>query len=288
MPLWSSRAYARTVRAHRWLGGVLLAVCVSSASASPKDPPSPPSPAPQRDRAPAKSPFQVRLFADGVPLGSLPLSVAIETSQGVASVVIPRGTALPASYVEAFSTEYDDQAAVEVHVLQGERPLAASNRTVAKLQLRGIPPAARGVPQIEVTLAIDKAGVLRVTAKDLLTGATQLVITSSASTPPPGKAVVERMLAEAAAARAEDDQQRQVLDARVRLDAAIYSGRKVLADYQEKLPADVQARCARALEEAQRSLDSSDLAILRSATAKVQDAVHAATEALYRGAAPPR
>ena len=264
---------------------MLLVVCASAASASPKDPP---SPAPPRHREPAKGPFQVQLFANDVPLGSLPLSVAIETSHGVASVVIPRGTALPASYVDTFTTGYDDQPSVEVHVLQGERPLAISNRTVAKLQLRGIPPAARGVPQIEVTLAIDKAGVLRVTAKDLLTGTTQLFITSSASTPPPSKAAVERMLAEMAAARAEDDQQRQVLDARVRLDTAIYNGRKVLADYQEKLPADVQARCARALEEAQRSLDSSDLAVLRSATAKVQDAVHAATAALYRGAAPPR
>jgi molecular chaperone DnaK len=261
---------------------VLLIGCVSSASGPPSDPAS------QRDRARAKGPFQVRLFADDVPLGSLPLSVAIETSHGVSSVVIPRGTALPASYVDIFSTAHDDQPSVEVHVLQGERPLATNNRTVAKLQLRGIPPAARAVPQIEVTFAIDRAGVLRVTAKDLLTGTTHLFITSSASTPPPGKAVVERILAEAAAARAEDDQQRQVLDARVQLDAAIYSGSKVLADHQDKLPADVQARCARALENAQRSLDSSDLANLRNATVKVQDAVQAATAALYRGAAPPR
>lgn len=275
------------MRAHCWLSGVLLIACVSVASGSPNDPASPASPASQRDRAPAKGPFQVRLFAADVPLGSLPLSVAIETSHGVSSVVIPRGAALPASYVDTFSTGYDDQASVEVHVLQGERPLATSNRTVAKLQLRGIPPAARGVPQIEVTFEIDKAGVLRVTAKDLLTGETHLFITSSASTPAPSKAVVERMLAEATAARAEDDQQRQILDARVQLDAAIYGGRKVLADYKEKLPADVQARCARELEEAQRSLDSSDLATLRNVTANVQAAVHAATAALYHGAAPP-
>jgi molecular chaperone DnaK len=283
LPLRARCAYARFMRARCWPGVVLAVVAgVSSAWASPDAPASAP-----RERAPADRPFQTKLFGPDVPLGSLPLSVAIETSQGVSTVVIPRGTALPASYVDTFSTANDDQLSVEVHVLQGERPLVSNNRTVAKLQLRGIPPAVRGVPQIEVTLAIDKAGVLTVRARDLATDTTHLFITSSATTPPPGKAAIERMLAEAEAARAEDEHQRQLLEARVRLDAAIYGGRKVVADHGAKLSRDVQERCTRALDEAERAASSNDLATLRDATAKLQAAVHAATAALYRRAAPP-
>ncbi len=153
-----------------------------------------------------------------------PLTLAIETLGGVATAMIPRNTTIPTKKTETFSTAADSQTEVEVHVLQGERPLAAQNRTLGKFKLAGIPPAPRGVPQIEVTFDIDANGILNVTAKDNATGKdTRITITSSSGL---SKEEVERMAKDAEAHSAEDKEKRDEIDARNSLDGAGLQHRK--------------------------------------------------------------
>src|ERR1700733_9025986 len=155
-----------------------------------------------------------------------PLTLAIETQGGVATPMIPRNTTIPTRKTETFSTAADNQTSVEVHVLQGERPMANQNRTLGKFQLTGIPPAPRGVPQIEVTFDIDANGILNVSAKDLATGKDQRIqITSSSGL---SKEDVERMAKEAESHSAEDKTRREEIEARNQLDSLVYSIEKML------------------------------------------------------------
>src|SRR5213082_1319733 len=157
-----------------------------------------------------------------------PLTLAIETLGGVATPMIPRNTTIPTKKTETFSTAADSQTEVEVHVLQGERPMAAQNRTLGKFKLAGIPPAPRGVPQIEVTFDIDANGILKVNAKDNATGKdTQITITSSSGL---SKEEVERMAKEADAHAAEDKAKREEIDARNQLDTLVYSIEKLMKE----------------------------------------------------------
>lgn len=230
-----------------------------------------------------------KLFADDVKPGELPLTIAIETIGDVASPIIPRGTRLPTVHTEVFSTGLDDQNRVEVHVLQGERPLASQNRSLGKFQLFGIPPAPRGVPQIEVTFAIDKDGVLTVSARDKATGGSkQIVIDGAAGAL--DKAAVDKMLAQAAAAKADDDVRRAWSQAKNDLDQMIYSTKKLMSDVGGKLSKKTRAHVEREIKAAEGVLAVStkpvDPKLLLAVTDSLRKATHAAAEELYKTAPP--
>ena len=169
--------------------------------------------------------------------------------------MIPRNTTIPTKKTETFSTAADSQTEVEVHVLQGERPMAAQNRTLGKFKLGGIPPAPRGVPQIEVTFDIDANGILNVTAKDNATGKdTRITITSSSGL---SKEEVEKMAKEAEAHAAEDKEQREQIEARNPLDGLVYNIEKMLKDSGEKVQAADKTEVEAALAEAKKTLEGS-------------------------------
>ncbi len=210
-----------------------------------------------------------------------PLTLAIETLGGVATPMIPRNTTIPTKKTETFSTAADSQTEVEVHVLQGERPLANQNRTLGKFKLSGIPPAQRGVPQIEVTFDIDANGILNVTAKDNATGKDQkITITSSSGL---SKEEVERMAKDADAHAAEDKTKREEIEARNQLDGLVYNIEKMLKDSGEKVPEGDKAEVESALAEAKKTLESSPSpAELNSAREKLTAASHKLAEAMYK------
>src|SRR6202034_4596770 len=168
-----------------------------------------------------------------------PLTLSIETMGGVATSMIARNTTIPTKKTETFSTAADNQTEVEVHVLQGERPMAAQNRTLGKFKLGGIPSAPRGMPQIEVTFDIDANGILNVTAHDKATGKDQkITITSSSGL---SKEEVERMAKDAEAHAAEDKEQKEKIEAKNSLDGLVYNVEKMLKDAGDKVaPADKQ------------------------------------------------
>src|SRR6202522_3916743 len=181
-----------------------------------------------------------------------PLTLAIETLGGVATAMIPRNTTIPTKKTETFSTAADNQTEVEVHVLQGERPLAAQNRTLGKFHLTGLPPAPRGVPQIEVTFDIDANGILNVTAKDNATGKDQkITITSSSGL---SKEEVERMAKDAEAHAAEDKEQREAVEARNGLDSMVYNVEKMLKDAGDKVASSDKSEVESALADAKSTL----------------------------------
>jgi molecular chaperone DnaK len=214
-----------------------------------------------------------------------PLTLAIETLGGVATQMIPRNTTIPTKKTETFSTAADSQTEVEVHVLQGERPLAAQNRTLGKFKLAGIPPAPRGVPQIEVTFDIDANGILNVTAKDNATGKdTRITITSSSGL---SKDEVEKMAKEAEAHASEDKEKREEIEARNRLDGLVYNIEKMLKDSADKMQgpeaAPVKSEVESVLAEAKGVLGGSpSSAELKSAHEKLTAASHKLAEVLYK------
>ncbi len=182
-----------------------------------------------------------------------PLTLSIETLGGVATPMIPRNTTIPTKKTETFSTAADSQTEVEVHVLQGERPMAAQNRTLGKFKLGGIPPAPRGVPQIEVTFDIDANGILNVTAKDNATGKdTRITITSSSGL---RKEEVEKMAKEAEAHASEDKEKREEIEARNSLDGLVYNIEKMLKDSGEKVAAADKTEVEAALADAKKTLE---------------------------------
>src|ERR1700747_2162441 len=187
-----------------------------------------------------------------------PLSLAIETLGGVATPMIPRNTTIPTKKTETFSTAADNQTSVEVHVLQGERPMAAQNRTLGKFHLTGLPPAPRGVPQIEVTFDIAAKGILNVTAKDMATGKDQkITITSSSGL---SKEEVERMAKEADAHSAEDKQKREEIDAKNQLDSMVYQIEKMLKEHGDKISGSERGDVENAVADAKTELKSHDTA----------------------------
>jgi molecular chaperone DnaK len=213
-----------------------------------------------------------------------PLTLAIETLGGVATQMIPRNTTIPTRKTETFSTAADSQTSVEVHVLQGERPLARDNRTLGKFHLTGIPPAPRGIPQIEVTFDIDANGILNVAAKDRATGKDQkITITSSSGL---SKEEVDRMAKEADAHAAEDKTKREEIEARNQLDSFVYNVEKMLKEHGEKISADDKSNVESALADAKKALEGTDVAAMNSARERLTTASHKLAEVMYKSAQP--
>jgi len=211
-----------------------------------------------------------------------PLSLAIETLGGVATPMIPRNTTIPTKKTETFSTAADNQTSVEVHVLQGERPMAAQNRTLGKFHLTGLPPAPRGVPQIEVTFDIDANGILNVTAKDTATGKDQkITITSSSGL---SKEEVERMAKEADAHSAEDKAKREEIDAKNQLDSMVYQMEKMLRESGDKISGSERGEVENAIADAKKALESGDKASMDRARETLTQASHKLAEQMYKSA----
>jgi molecular chaperone DnaK len=217
-----------------------------------------------------------------------PLTLSIETLGGVATPMIARNTTIPTKKTETFSTAADSQTEVEVHVLQGERPMAGQNRTLGKFKLGGIPPAPRGVPQIEVTFDIDANGILNVTAKDTATNKDQkITITSSTGL---SKDEVERMAKEADAHASEDKEKREEIEARNGLDGMVYNIEKMLKENGDKVSGQEKSDVESALAEAKTALAGTPGAAgLNAAKDKLTTASHKLAEAMYKAnaAAPP-
>ena len=210
-----------------------------------------------------------------------PLTLSIETLGGVATPMIPRNTTIPTKKTETFSTAGDSQTEVEVHVLQGERPMAGQNRTLGKFKLCGIPPAPRGVPQIEVTFDIDANGILNVTAKDNATGKdTRITITSSSGL---SKEEVEKMAKEAESHAAEDKEKREEVEARNQLDSLVYNIEKMLKDAGDKVQAADKTDVEAALADAKKALEGTPSAAdLKAAHEKLTVVSHKLAEAMYK------
>ena len=213
-----------------------------------------------------------------------PLTLSIETMGGVATPMIQRNTTIPTKKTETFSTAADSQTEVEVHVLQGERPMAAQNRTLGKFKLSGIPPAPRGVPQIEVTFDIDANGILNVTAKDNATGKDQkITITSSSGL---SKEEVERMAKDAEAHAAEDKEKRDEVEARNGLDSLVYNVEKMLKDAGDKVAGSDKSEVETALEDAKKTLSGTpSVSELNSAKDRLTGVSHKLAEAMYKATA---
>jgi len=206
----------------------------------------------------------------------------METQGGVATPMIQRNTTIPIKKTETFSTAADNQSSVEVHVLQGERPMASQNRTLGKFQLTGIPPAPRGVPQIEVTFDIDANGILNVTAKDIATGRDQkITITSSSGL---SKQDVERMAKEAEANAAEDTAKRQEIESKNQLDTLVYNVEKLLREHGDKISGSERGEVENAVADAKKALDSNDKNQMDRAREHRMQVSNKLSEQMYRAA----
>ena len=210
-----------------------------------------------------------------------PLTLSIETLGGVATPMIPRNTTIPTKKTETFSTAADSQTEVEVHVLQGERPMAGQNRTLGKFKLAGIPPAPRGVPQIEVTFDLNASGILNVTAKDNATGKdTRITITSSSGL---SKDEVEKMAKEAEAHSAEDKEKREEIEARNSLDGLVYNIEKMLKDNGDKMQGPEKGEVESVLADSKAVLAGTPTSTeLKAAHEKLTAASHKLAEVLYK------
>src|SRR6187402_3986018 len=209
-----------------------------------------------------------------------PLSLGIETLGGVMTTLINRNTTIPTRKSEVFSTATDNQTSVEVHVLQGERPLARDNRTLGRFHLVGLPPAPRGVPQIEVAFDIDANGIVNVTAKDVATGKEQKITISGSSGL--GKGDVERMVKDAEAHAAEDQSRRELIDARNMADSLAYSVEKTINENRDRLPAVDVEGVERAIGIVRDAVKGDNLETMRAASAELQKASHSIAEQLYK------
>src|SRR5579872_1347214 len=214
-----------------------------------------------------------------------PLSLGIETLGGMMTTLITRNTTIPTRKSETFSTATDNQTNVEVHVLQGERPMARDNRTLGRFQLVGLPPAPRGVPQVEVAFDIDANGIVNVTAKDMATGKEQkITITSSSGL---SKDDVDRMVTEAQSHAADDQARRALIDARNQADSLAYQVEKSINENREKLPVGDLSKVEAAIAAVRKANESDDLNAIRRATDELQRASHAIAEQLYKTAQTP-
>jgi molecular chaperone DnaK len=213
-----------------------------------------------------------------------PLSLGIETLGGVFTKLIERNTTIPTRKSEVFSTASDSQTQVEVHVLQGEREMAAGNRTLGRFQLVGIPPAPRGVPQIEVTFDIDANGIVNVSAKDRGTGKEQkITITASSGL---AEDEIKKMVYDAEAHADEDKQRRKAVEARNRIDGLIYSTEKNLGEHKDKLQPAELGELESALADARKAMESEDGNVIEAAEQRLTQASHKLAEAMYKNAGP--
>jgi molecular chaperone DnaK len=213
-----------------------------------------------------------------------PLSLGIETLGGVFTKLIDRNTTIPTRKSETFSTAADSQPSVEIHVLQGERPMARDNRTLGQFQLVGIPPAPRGVPQIEVTFDIDANGIVNVSAKDLGTGREQkITITASSGLQ---KDEIDKMVREAESHADEDKRKREEIEARNKADSTIYQVEKALKENREKVPDGDAKAVEAAIAETRKALESGDVERINRSVDALNQASHKVFEAMYKGAGP--
>ncbi len=209
-----------------------------------------------------------------------PLTLGIETLGGVTTPLIPRNTTIPARKSEIFSTASDNQTQVEIHVVQGERPMAADNKTLGKFILDGIPPAPRGVPQIEVAFDIDANGILHVSARDKATGREQkITITASSGL---SQEEIDKMVAEAEAHADEDRRRREQVEARNQLDNLVFQTKKSLEEAGDKVPQEIRQEVESAISGAEEALKGNDLEAIRSASQALTTAAHKLAESLYR------
>jgi len=198
----------------------------------------------------------------------------------VMTALIPRNTTIPTRKSETFSTAADSQTSVDVHVLQGERPLARDNRTLGRFNLGGLPPAPRGVPQIEVTFDIDANGMVNVSARDTATGKEQkITITASSGL---SKDEVDRMMREAESHAEDDKKRREEIETRNRADQAVYGAEKMLLDMGEKLPADDKTAVQTAVDALKAAVSGNDVAAMSKAMDQLTQVQHKAAEALYK------
>jgi molecular chaperone DnaK len=209
-----------------------------------------------------------------------PLSLGIETLGGVMTTLIPRNTTIPTRKSEIFSTAADSQTSVEVHVLQGERPLARDNRTLGRFHLVGLPPAPRGIPQIEVTFDIDANGIVNVQAKDLGTGKEQkITITASSGL---NKDEVDRMMKEAESHADEDKKRKEEIETRNRADQSAYAAERMIKDAGDKISAADKQAVESAIEEVKKASAGTDVAAITRAMDQLTQVQHKAAESLYR------
>jgi len=220
-----------------------------------------------------------------------PLSLGVETKGGIFTALIPRNTTIPTSKSEIFSTASDNQTQVEVHVLQGERPMARDNKSLGRFELKGIPAAPQGVPKIKVSFDIDANGILQVSAKDEATGTShKITITAGSGL---AKDEVERMVREAQSHEAEDKRRRDEAEDRNKLDALTYQVEKTLRDHKDKIPAEDASTLDGAVREARSAIERQDGAAVKAALDKLQTESHRIASMLYQqtgqegGDAPP-
>jgi molecular chaperone DnaK len=214
-----------------------------------------------------------------------PLTLGIETLGAVATPLIPRNTTIPTSKSQIFSTAADNQPSVEIHVLQGERPMAADNRTLGRFMLDGILPAPRGMPQIEVTFDIDANGILNVKAHDKGTGREQkITITASSGL---SKEEVEKMQREAEAHASEDTQRREEIEAKNSADTLAYTAEKTLREHKEKIPAELNQEVEEKIAAVRSALQGSDVGAIRQATQELNEAMQKIGSAIYQQQPPP-
>ncbi len=221
-----------------------------------------------------------------------PLTLSIETLGGVSTPLIERNTTIPAKKSQVFSTAADGQTQVEIHVLQGERPMAANNKTLGRFILDGIPPSPRGVPQIEVTFDIDANGILNVNAQDKATGREQsITITASSGL---AEDEIQRMIREAEQHASEDEQRRQQVEQRNQAEATVHAAEKTLRDFAEQIPAEVKSKVEQHIESTRQALEGSDMDLIKREAEALAQELQTVGGSMYQqqpagepGAAPP-
>jgi molecular chaperone DnaK len=216
-----------------------------------------------------------------------PLTLSIETLGGVATPLIERNTTIPTKKGQIFSTASDGQTQVEIHVLQGERPMATDNKTLGRFILDGIPPAPRGIPQIEVTFDIDADGILHVSARDKATGREQsITITASSGL---AKEEVEQMVREAERHRQEDQKRREEVEARNNADSLVYQAEKLMREQGDKVPGDIKSEVEGKVAACRSALQGKDVAYLQRTSQELAASLQKVGAAMYQqpGTPPP-